>query len=108
MEIKAERLHFLTNPLNDTQEILQGIFGNNLISTFSNVTLALRILLKLPVSVALGEESKNNKKRFGSIIQQKLTILPIISIKQKLLDNLNMHQIISQFADLKERIISFL
>lgn len=112
-EIKALRLHFTTPTLNDPQIILQYIFENNLISTFPNVTIALRILLTLPVSVATGERSFSKLKIIknylrSTMIQERLSNLAIISIEHEILDSLNMHQTISEFAALKARKVQFL
>ncbi|KAJ8870924.1 hypothetical protein PR048_027226 [Dryococelus australis] len=43
--------------LNGPLEVLKYIFTNNLCENFSNLTVALRILLTLPVTVASGERS---------------------------------------------------
>ncbi|KAF2904381.1 hypothetical protein ILUMI_01802 [Ignelater luminosus] len=54
-EINALKLHFLKNQSSDPHTLLQYLFTNNLISTFPNTAIALRILLTLSVSVASGE-----------------------------------------------------
>lgn len=112
-EIKAFRLHSTTQTLNDPQIILQYIFENDLISTFPNVTIALRIFLTLPVSVASGERSFSKLKIIkkylrSTMVQQRLSNLAIISIEHEILDTLNMHQTISEFAALKARKVQFL
>lgn len=61
-EIIALKSHFAEHQSKDPQSLLQYIFGNDLISTFPNITIALRILLTLPVSVASGERSFSKLK----------------------------------------------
>jgi len=81
---------------NNSQDlfILQYIHENDLMSTFPNVTIALRILLTLPVSVESVEKSfsklKIIKNYLKSTIEQKrLFCLATLAIKHEILDEIN-------------------
>lgn len=111
-EINALKLHFLENQSSDPHTLLQYLFTNDLISTFPNTAIALRILLTLPVSVASGERSfsklKIIKKYLRSTMhQQRLSNLSIVSIEHEILDSLDTRQLIADFANIKARKVQF-
>lgn len=112
-EIIALKLHFAENKSNDPQTLLQYLFTNDLISTFPNTAVALRILLTLPVSVASGERSFSKLKVIknylrSTMLQQRLSSLAIVSIEHEILDSLDTSKLIQDFANIKARRGKFL
>lgn len=112
-EIIALKLHFAENQSNDPQTLLQYLFTNDLISTFPNTAVALRILLTLPVSVASGERSFSKLKIIknylrSTMLQQRLSYLAIVSIEHEILDSLDTRKLIQDFANIKARRGKFL
>lgn len=112
-EIVALKLHFAENQYNDPKTLLQYIFTNDLISTFPNTAIALRILLTLPVSVAIGERTFSKLKIIknylrSTMLQQRLSFLAIVSIEHEILDSLDTRKLIKDFANFKARRVNFL
>lgn len=112
-EIRALKLHFPENQSNDSHTLLQYLFTNDLISTFPNTAIALRILLTLPVSVASGERSFSKLKIIKNYLrstmhQQRLSNLAIVSIEHEVLDSLDTKNLIADFANIKARKVQFL
>lgn len=111
-EIIALKSHFAENQ-SDPRTILQYLFTNDLISTFPNTAIALRILLTLPVSVASGERSFSKLKIIknylrSTMLQQRLSNLAIVSIEHQLLDSLDTSKLIEEFSNIKARKVKFL
>lgn len=112
-EIKNFKNIFDTQNLEpNPQAILQYIFENELICSFPNLTIALRLLLTLPVSVATGERSFSKLKIVKNYLranmsQERLSNLAIISIEAKILDTINTEDIIKDFAEKKARKANF-
>lgn len=109
-EIKALKLFSLPDDT-DPLSILQYIFENNLISTLPNVSISLRILLTLPVSVASGERSFSKLKIIknylrSTMLQERLSGLAILAIEQEIFDGINFSDVINEFATAKSRKIS--
>lgn len=112
-EINALKLHFTEHQSNDPQTLLQYIFANDLMSTFPNIAIALRILLTLPVSVASGERSFSKLKIIKNYLrstmhQQRLSNLAIVSIEHEILDSLDTKKLITDFANIKARKVQLL
>lgn len=89
-------------------DILTHIIKNDLVSCFPNFAIALRIFLTLPISVASGERSFSKLKIIknylrSTMAQERLTNLAIISIESDISENLDMSQIINDFASKKAR-----
>lgn len=94
-------------PLN----IIRYIYSNNLENVFVNLTIAFRILLTFPVSVATGERSFSKLKLIktylrSTISQERLVGLALISIEKELCDKLDVNKIIEKFASIKARKIN--
>jgi hypothetical protein len=111
-EIKALKLFSLTNEFKNPSDLLQYIFENNLSPTFPNLTISLRILLTLPVSVASGERSFSKLKLIknylrSTMLQERLSGLAILSIECELLDTINTEDILKEFAAIKSRKVQF-
>lgn len=77
-------------------------------ATFPNVEIALRIFLSLMVSNCSGERSFSHLKRIknelrSSMKQKRLNHLSLLNIEHELLREINIHDIIKDFANLKAR-----
>ena len=95
------------------QSILLYILQNYLQATFPNIFIVTRILLTLSISVATGQRSFSKLKIFknylrSTMLQERLSNISIISIEHEILDNLDIHDLISKFALHKARKVSFL
>lgn len=93
--------------------MLQYLFENNLIATFPNTAIVLRILLTLPVTVASGERSFSKLKLIknylrSTMVQERLNNLAIVSIEHEILDSVNTNQLIEDFANKKIRKVQLL
>lgn len=89
-------------------EILKFIYTNNLLSSFPNLVVSLRIFLTLPVTVASGERSFSKLKIIKNYLrstmsQERLTNLGIISIENDICEKLNHSQLIDEYASIKAR-----
>ena len=85
----------------------------DLCETFPNISVALRILLTLPVTVASGERSfsklKIIKNYLRSVMKQdRLSGLTILSIECDLFEETNFDEIIDEFARIKARKIKLI
>lgn len=92
------------SPLN----ALKYLSVNNLTENFPNVTIALRIALTLPVSVASGERSFSKLKLIknylrSSMCQERLVGLSLMSIEFEVLQDIDIDVIIKDFAEKKAR-----
>jgi len=97
-----------TSPL----QVLQKILSNSVGNVYSNVAIALRIMLTLPVTTATAERSFSKLKLIKNYLrttldQEKTTNLAIISIEHEIVDEMDFDDIIDTFADLKSRKINF-
>ncbi|KAF2880661.1 hypothetical protein ILUMI_25500 [Ignelater luminosus] len=87
---------------------LQYLFENDLLSIFPNLTIALRILLILPVSVTSGERSFSKLKLIKSylrstMLQERLSGLATLAIECETLDEIKTEDIIKELAAVKSR-----
>ncbi|XP_071051386.1 zinc finger MYM-type protein 1-like [Onthophagus taurus] len=94
-------------------EVLSFIHRNSLTSEFSNLSIALRILLTIPVAVATGERSFSKLKLIKNYLrttmsQERLNNLALISIENTVSQTLNLSEIVAEFAAAKARKITFL
>lgn len=82
---------------------------NNIIATFPNLNIILRIYLTLPISNASGERSFSVMARIKNFLrstlgQQKLNSLSLLYIEKELLNNsINYDKLIDEFAEVKVR-----
>ncbi|XP_029154759.1 zinc finger MYM-type protein 1-like [Nylanderia fulva] len=93
---------------NNPFQVLQRIVDADLLSCFPNLTIALRIFLTLPVSVASGERSFSKLKIIKNYLrstmsQEKLSSLALISIEHEISESIDLSKIIDEFASLKAR-----
>lgn len=89
-------------------ELLNFITENGYTENFPNITVALRILLTLPVSVATGERSFSKLKIIknylrSSMSQERLVGLALMSIEFSVLEEIDIESIITEFANRKAR-----
>ena len=82
------------------------------LDSFPNTCITYRILLIIPVTIASTERSFSKLKLIKSYLrstmsQERLSELVILSIKKKILEELEYKILISQFASQKARKIDF-
>ncbi|KAL4131914.1 hypothetical protein QTP88_009146 [Uroleucon formosanum] len=80
--------------------------------SFPNISIALRILLTLPITTASAERSFSKLKIIKNylrttMVQERLSDLAIISIERDLCENIDYNDIIEKFAEIKARKINF-
>ncbi|KAL4088902.1 hypothetical protein QTP88_023985 [Uroleucon formosanum] len=80
--------------------------------SFPNISIALRILLTLPITTASAERSFSKLKIIKNylrttMVQERLSDLAIISIERDLCENIDYKDIIEKFAEIKARKINF-
>jgi hypothetical protein len=111
MELKGAVQSFpphITTPL----QMLDHIYKENVLDIYPNVSIALRHLLTLPVTVASGERSFSTLKRLkkymrSTMAQDRLSALATISIEHEVQQSLDMDEVISRFAEAKVRKVRF-
>ena len=96
--------HQILKPL----DLLNKITSLNLESVFSNISIALRILLTLPVTVASAERSFSKLKLIKNYLrsimgQERLVNLAILGIESDLVKSIDFDCIINSFAAEKAR-----
>ena len=97
----------------DPRSVLEYLCKFQLVELFPNLFVALRILMTLPVTVASAERSFSKLKLIKSYLrsqmsQARLVGLATISIEKKIADQLNMEELIREFASLKARRVNFI
>ncbi|XP_065675644.1 uncharacterized protein LOC136091859 [Hydra vulgaris] len=96
----------------DPKSVLKCIYTSNVVEVFPNLSIALRILLTLPVTVASAERSFSKLKIIKSyfrsqMCQDRLVGLATISIEKEIADHLDIEDLVKDFAELKARKIHF-
>ena len=104
---------FLKKCNNDAAKILEFIYLNNLTAVYPNITIALRILLTMPVTVASAERSLSKLKLIKNYLrstmsEERLSNLATISIEEAILDQIDIHETIKDFANRKARRVEIL
>ncbi|KAL4096850.1 hypothetical protein QTP88_021732 [Uroleucon formosanum] len=106
----------LQRRFNDTETnpriILEYICENQLVELFPNTYISLRILLTLPVTAATGERSFSKLKIIKNYLQStmsqdRLVGLAMISIEKEFVYNMDMEEVVSDFANAKARKVKF-
>ena len=92
-----------------TPDILQFV---TTVDCYPNVSIAYRILLTVPVTVASAERSFSKLKLLRNclrttMLQERLNGLAMCSIEKDILDNLDLDTIINDFASRNARRILF-
>lgn len=93
-------------------DMLQMLISKKLVNTFPNVHIALRIYLSILGTSCAGERTFSVLKRVknyqrSSLGECKLSALSLLAIEFDLVRNLNVHEVIEQFAKAKCRKASF-
>jgi len=93
-------------------DILQYLLSNDLINIFPNLSISLRILLTMPVTVATEKRSFSKLKIIKNYLrstmkQERLTNLSIISIEREISKNLDITDIVNEFSIKKLRKVQF-
>ena len=96
------------NEFQSVVNVLKYIHEYELASSYPNFVLAIIIFMTLPVTVASAERSFSKLKLIktylrSSIAQDRLDALAIISIEIEQSRNLNIDELIDQFAERKAR-----
>uniref|UniRef100_A0A3B1J7N8 TTF-type domain-containing protein n=1 Tax=Astyanax mexicanus TaxID=7994 RepID=A0A3B1J7N8_ASTMX len=109
---KLERTLGQPRPGSGSEDILDYIYKENLLELYGNLSIALLLLLTLPITVASGERSFSSLKLIkhflrSTMSQERLTGLAMISIEQRVRRSLNMEDIINAFAETKTRMVQF-
>ena len=89
-------------------KLLQYVCKTGLCEFFSNWTIALRILLTLPVTVASGERSFSKIKIIKSYLRTKMTqnclvSLLILSIEKEIAADIDLELVVQEFTEVKAR-----
>lgn len=92
--------------------VLNFIKQHNIQELYSNVWIAFRILVTIPVTVASGERSFSKLKLIktylrSTISQSRFTNLATLSIENEIAENLDFADLIRVFADKKARKVKF-
>lgn len=89
-------------------EMLHFIYKEELLEAYATLSIALRLLLTLPVTVASGERSfsylrliKNYMR--STMLEERLNGLALIAIEQRVQRTLDMEALVKEFAEAKER-----
>jgi len=90
------------------QDMLNYIYCEDMLDLYSNLSIALRLLLTLPVTVASGERSFSALKLIKSYLrssmsQERLRGLALISIERNIRRSLNMEDLVTAFVQAKVR-----
>lgn len=111
MELKVFR--FIIDESNEDKpwsalEILKYIYKNKLSDDFSNVAIAYRIFLTIPITVASAERSFSKLKLIETFLrttmsQERLAALSILSIEHEEASSLNFEEVIDLFSSAKSR-----
>jgi hypothetical protein len=96
----------LVKPNTSPAEVLEFIAKNDFFTP--NTAVALRILLTLPVTVASGERSFSKLKRIktylrSTIGQERLSGLALIAIENEIAKEIDLKEVIREFAQIKAR-----
>ena len=89
-------------------QVLRYLRRTNLDTSFPNISIALRILLPIPITVASGECSFSKLKLIktyllSSMSQERLVGLAMLSIENDIAADLDYTQVINKFAAIKAR-----
>lgn len=107
LEIRAAVKAF-PDCISSPSEMLDYIHKENLLDCYPNLSIALRLLLTLPVTVASVERSFSALKLIktylrSTMAQERLSDLAVISIEQDVRRKLEMDDVITAFANAKAR-----
>jgi len=114
---ELKTLHNISRPIisediDSLLELLPFLHVNCLHEVFPNVSVALRVVLTIPVTVASGERSFSKLKLFktflrSSMKEDRMNNLALLSIEIELASELDYSSHITKFAAMKARRVSF-
>lgn len=92
--------------------MLDYIYKENILDLYPNMSIALRLMLTLPVTVASSERSFSKLKLIQTYLrstmsQERLSALAVLSIEQEVWKSVDMDLLIARFAEAKARKIRF-
>lgn len=115
-DLLADEINFISDilpsDLRNPLQILQFIYRSQLDSVCVNLTIALRVFLTIPASVAAGERSFSKLKLIktylrSSMGQERLDDLSLISIEREMCSRVEFYDVMSSFASKKARKVAF-
>nr|XP_055031053.1 zinc finger MYM-type protein 1-like [Misgurnus anguillicaudatus] len=111
LEVKGAVRSFPTH-ISSPLEMLDHIYKENILDIYPNLSIALRLLLTLPVTVASSERSFSSLKLIKTYLrttmsQDRLSALAVISIEQEVTKAVDMESMIARFAEAKARKVRF-
>jgi len=98
----------LPKNISSPKAVLEYMLQSNTSDLFPNTWISLRILLTIPVTVAIGEKSFSKLKLIKTYLRstlgnEKLTSLAILSIENEIAQRMDFSEIIKNFAKSKAR-----
>lgn len=104
LEINSSLYTFPDHVSTSQFDMLNYIYSEKLLDLYSNLSIALRLLLTFPVSVASGERSFSALKLIKNYMrstmgQARLTGLALMSIERDVRQSLDMEDIVIAFAE---------
>lgn len=101
--------------ISSPSEMLDYIYKENILDRYPNMSIALRLLLTLPVTVASGERSFSKLKLIKTYLRSTMSQetpslfceLAVLSIEQEVRKSVDMDLLIARFAEAKARKIRF-
>lgn len=111
LEVKGAVRSFPTN-ISTPSEMLNHIYKENILDLYPNMSIALKLMLTLPVTVASSERSFSKLKLIKTYLrstmpQERLFELAVLSIEQKVRKSVDMDLLIARFAEAKAHKIRF-
>lgn len=108
LEINSSRCTFPDHVATSPFDMLNYIYSEKILDLHSNLSIALRLFLTLPVSVASGERSFSAMKLIKNYMrstmgQERLTGLALTSIDRDVRQSLDLEDIVIAFAENKTR-----
>jgi hypothetical protein len=102
----------LTEPNSSPNINLELIYNKKLQEIYPNITISLRIVLTIPVTVASAERSFSELKLIknhlrSTMSNERLTGLALLSIESDLAQELDLEDIVQDFASKKARKVNF-
>ena len=98
--------------INSPYKLLQYICKSEMCEIFPNLTVVLRIILTLPLTVASGERSFSKLKLIKNYLrttmtQNRLVNLSILSIEKDIAADIDLTLVVREFAEAKARRVKF-
>ena len=108
---ELEALKTFLQPRIKPYALFEHLIENNRFTRFSNVFIALRIYLTMPITVASGERSFSKLKLMktymrSTVSQERLNSLSMLSIESEIAKAINFENILNDFAKRLEKSFS--